>query len=56
MSSSCCGGASKAPAKAATVSALQTNQPTADLLTAEPTKSECCKDTPSKSVKKSCGC
>jgi hypothetical protein len=56
MSSSCCGGASKAPAKAATVSAPQTNQPTTDLLTAEHTKSECCKDTPSKSEKNSCGC
>lgn len=55
MSSACCGGASKALAKAATLSAPQ-NPPTTDLLTAEPTKSECCKGKPVKSVKNSCGC
>lgn len=56
MSSSCCGGASKAPTKAATVSAPQTNQPTTDLLTAEPTRSECCMDKPANNEKNSCGC
>jgi hypothetical protein len=57
MSSSCCGGASKAePAKVAATSAPQTIGTATGQAAAKSNKSECCKDDPSKGEKHSCGC
>lgn len=57
MSSSCCGGASKAePAKVAATSTPQTIETAVEQAAAMSNKSECCKDDPSKGEKHSCGC
>jgi hypothetical protein len=57
MSSSCCGGASKAePTKVAVATVAQATAAAAEQPTAKSDKSECCNDKPAKSEKHGCGC
>jgi len=57
MSSSCCGGASKAePTKVAASAVAQATAAAAEKPAAKSDKSECCNDKPAKSEKHGCAC
>ena len=57
MSSSCCGVSPKSePANVAMTAGPQATAAAAEQATAKSDQSECCKDKPAKSEKRSCGC
>ena len=57
MSGQCCGGSPKSePTKAAMTAAPQATEAATEQADANPHKSECCNDKPTKSKKHGCGC